>query len=92
MTLPPGRSSLVSEEETPETCSLANSIGPCINDQSPMVRVFEFFNIVLDSNFIHLMNEFQIYFPVCKTFICQYIFREVLIFNVLHSLLKAAKL
>ncbi|XP_072744618.1 F-actin-uncapping protein LRRC16A isoform X4 [Anoplolepis gracilipes] len=36
MTLPPGRSSLVSEEETPETCSLANSIGPCVNDQSPM--------------------------------------------------------
>ncbi|XP_070167015.1 F-actin-uncapping protein LRRC16A isoform X3 [Polyergus mexicanus] len=35
MTLPP-RSSLVSEEETPETCSLANSIGPCVNDQSPM--------------------------------------------------------
>ncbi|XP_029177751.1 F-actin-uncapping protein LRRC16A isoform X3 [Nylanderia fulva] len=34
MTLPPGRSSLVSEEDTPETCSLANSIGPC--DQSPM--------------------------------------------------------
>ncbi|CAL1687371.1 unnamed protein product [Lasius platythorax] len=36
MTLPPGRSSLVSEEDTPETCSLANSIGPCVNDQSPM--------------------------------------------------------
>ncbi|XP_011258591.1 F-actin-uncapping protein LRRC16A isoform X3 [Camponotus floridanus] len=36
ITLPPGRSSLVSEEETPETCSLANSIGPCVNDQSPM--------------------------------------------------------
>lgn len=43
ITLPPGRSSLVSEEDTPETCSLANSIGPC--DQSPMVRFFEFFNM-----------------------------------------------
>ncbi|XP_020298120.1 F-actin-uncapping protein LRRC16A isoform X3 [Pseudomyrmex gracilis] len=36
MTLPPGRASLVSEEDCPpETCSLANSIGQCI-DQSPM--------------------------------------------------------
>lgn len=40
MTLPPGRASLASEEEDPpETCSLADSIGQCVNDQSPMVRI-----------------------------------------------------
>jgi len=38
MTLPPGRASLVSEEDCPpETCSLVNSIGQCVSDQSPMV-------------------------------------------------------
>ncbi|XP_018349807.1 PREDICTED: F-actin-uncapping protein LRRC16A isoform X4 [Trachymyrmex septentrionalis] len=37
MTLPPGRVNLMSEEDCPpETCSLADSIGQCVNDQSPM--------------------------------------------------------
>jgi len=63
ITLPPGRSSLVSEEETPETCSLANSIGPCVNDQSPMVRFFEFFNIVRDSKMSVKLSNVNIFFP-----------------------------
>jgi len=40
MTLPPGRVNLMSEEDCPpETCSLADSIGQCVNDQSPMVEL-----------------------------------------------------
>lgn len=40
MSLPPGRASLASEEDCPpETCSLADSIGQCVSDQSPMVRI-----------------------------------------------------
>lgn len=43
MTLPPGRASLASEEDCPpETCSLADSIGQCVSDQSPMVRISNF--------------------------------------------------